>query len=479
MSGAATRPGCVPFSLGDLVRWTGGRAVRGEADARFHAVSIDTRTLAEGALFVAIRGPRHDAHDFLAGAVEAGAAGLLVEDGRLPDAALPGEGPVVAVPDTTRGLGALARGHREGFEGPVIALTGSSGKTTTKEMCAAILSAAGPCLKTEGNLNNEYGVPLTLLRRRPEHQRAVIEMGMNHRGEIARLVAIARPDVGLVTNVGTAHIEHLGSQEEIALEKGDLVAGLPVEGVAVLNADDPRVVAQKGRAPGPVQTYGREQPADVTARDVERLPGGRYGFRLAAPSGTVRIEVTGLGDTTVINALAAAAAALAAGVGLGDVERGLAGYRPIAGRLAPRPHPSGATIIDDSYNANPQSLAASLRALADLRGDGRAIAVLGDMGELGDHADEAHRAAGRLAGELGLDRLVAVGARARLVCEGARAAGLAGDRATPADGPADAAALLGPGLRDGDWVLVKGSRAMHMEDVVEALVGPDVREEPS
>jgi hypothetical protein len=183
----------------------------------------------------------------------------------------------------------------------------------------------------------------------------VIEMGMNHRGEIARLVEIARPSVGLLTNVGTAHIEFLGSEEEIALEKGDLVAGLPVDGTAVLNFDDPRVVEQKGRAPGRVLSYARETVADVTARDVRRLPGGRYAFAIETPEGSAAVELTGLGETTIINALAAAAAALASGASLSDVVRGLADYRPIAGRMAPRAHTSGATVIDDSYNANPQS----------------------------------------------------------------------------------------------------------------------------
>jgi UDP-N-acetylmuramoyl-tripeptide--D-alanyl-D-alanine ligase len=459
------------FQLDDLLRWTGGRLLHGHQPTRFAGVSIDTRTLRAGELFVAIRGTRHDAHDFLTGAVARGAAGLVVESGRGADAELREPLPVVEVADTTRALGDLAAGHRARFEGPVVAITGSSGKTTTKEMCASILSQGGPCLKTEGNLNNEFGLPLTLLRREQRHRSAVVEMGTNHRGEIARLVAIAEPTVALVTNVGTAHIEFLGSREEIAREKGDVFAGLRPEGVAVVNRDDPLVAAEAARAPGKLLGYGRLAAAEVSARNVRFVEDGEphFEFELETPHGSRALRVNGLGETNVINALAAAAAAMAAGAGLDAAAAGLEACRPIGGRMAQRRLAGDINLIDDSYNANPQSMRAALETLARLGGRSRTAAVLGDMAELGESAPEAHRDIGRLAAELGVDFLVALGERAETLVAGAIAAGMDPARVTAGCDHEDASRRLRQILRPRDWVLVKGSRAMKMERVVEAL----------
>jgi len=461
-----------PFGLRETLCWTGGRRLAGEGDVRFAGVSIDSRAVGAGELFVAIRGPRHDGHRFLEQAAARGAAGALVaRDAELP-AARP-EIALVAVPDTTKALGALAAGHRGRFRGPVVAITGSNGKTTTKEMCAAILAVTGPCLKTEGNLNNAYGLPLTLLRREAWHRSAVVEIGMNHRGEIAPLARIARPDVGVVTNVGTAHIGNLGSRDEIAREKGDLIASLGADAMAVVNRDDPRVEAQATRAPGRVLRFGFDPAADVRATDVRFLDRGAFAFGLQAPWGAARVEVPGLAETAVQNALAAAAAALAAGAGLEHVAEGLAAYRNVDGRLTPRRLADGVTVIDDSYNANPQSVRAALECLSQVKGRGRGFAVLGEMGELGAEGAEAHRDAGRWAAELGVDFLIAVGASADAVAEGAREAGLAPDRVrAEADPPPETVAReLAERLHSRDWVLVKGSRSMRMERIVEAL-GP-------
>jgi UDP-N-acetylmuramoyl-tripeptide--D-alanyl-D-alanine ligase len=355
----------------------------------------------------------------------------------------------------------------------VVAITGSSGKTTTKEMCAAILEAAGPTLKTEGNLNNEFGLPLTLLGRESEHERLVVELGMNHRGEIARLAAVAQPDVALVTNVGVAHIEFLGSQEEIANEKGDLYASLRPGGCAVANLDDPLACAQAGRFDGRILGYScrdeGEASADVRARGARFVEGGAFAFGLETPAGEATVQVTGLAATTVPNAAGAAAAALAAGAELEHVVDGLAAYRPPPGRMAPHPMPDGATVIDDSYNSNPVSLRSSLEALAALCGSGHGIAVVGDMGELGDTGDGAHRDAGRWASELGIGRVIAVGERAPLVVAGACEAGMDDSHARVAEGPEDASRQVREALEPGGWVLVKGSRAMKLERVVQAL----------
>jgi UDP-N-acetylmuramoyl-tripeptide--D-alanyl-D-alanine ligase len=459
----------VAFRARDAAAWAGARLRGGDPDARFEGVSIDTRTLTAGELFVAIRGPNHDAHDYLAAAAAAGAAGFLIETGRAVPEAL-ARLPVLEAADTTRALGDLGAGHRAGFAGPVVAITGSNGKTTTKEMCAAILEAAGPALKTRGNLNNQFGLPLTLLSREPQHERIVVELGMNHRGEIAELARIAAPTIGAVTNIGTAHVEYLGSREAIAEEKGDLLAALPPSGTAVVNADDDFAESLAGRTRARVVRFGRGPGAAVRAEAVRSTPDG-FAFELVAPQGRTAAGVAGLGDPTLANALCAAAAALAAGASLAQVAAGLAAYRPVHGRLERRRLASGIVLIDDSYNANPQSMEVALRLLAH-SGSGRRIAVLGDMGELGPAAAKAHREAGRLVAALRLDHLVAVGALAPLVAEGAAEAGMPADRIAVVATSQEAARPVLALARPGDWVLIKGSRSMRMERVAEGL-GPE------
>lgn len=468
------------IAVADALRWTGGTLLGGPADGHFGSVSIDSRRVGPGALFVAIRGPRHDAHRFLADTVRAGAVALLVEPGAFAAAGgaralpVPAAPPVavIGVPDTTAALAALAAGHRRRFAGPVIAITGSNGKTTTKEMTAAILAVRAPCLKTEGNLNNQFGLPLTLLRLAPEHHAAVVEIGMNHPGEIAPLAAVAAPTVGVVTNVGTAHIEHLGSQEGIACEKGALFAALGPDAVAVANADDPRVLAQLARTRARPLRFGRSRDADVRAEHERALEDGGVGFELVTPGGRLAVRVHGVGTVQAINALAAAAGALAAGAALEEVATGLAAWRPPAGRLQRLALADGVTVLDDSYNANPQSMEVALRSLAALAGTGRRLAVLGDMGELGDAAPAAHRGAGRLAAELRLDGLFALGEHAGEVAAGAIEAGLAPARVFAGKDPAELAARLREALHAGDRVLVKGSRSMRMERIVQALADP-------
>lgn len=459
----------LPFDVSEALRWTGGELRQGARDVRFTGLSIDTRTLQTGQLFVAIVGPQHDAHAYLERAAGAGAAGLIVDRERALPGGLGAGLPVLAVRDTTRALGDLASGHRAGFDGPVVAITGSNGKTTTKEMCAAILSAGAPTLKNRGNLNNQFGLPLTLLAREASHRRLVLELGMNHRGEIAALARIARPTIGVVTNVGTAHIEYLGSGDAIAQEKGDLLAALPPQGVAVVNAEDERAEALAARAPGRILRFGRSPDADVRAETIRRREGDDgFAFALRAPQGEVPVEVAGLGDHTILNALCAAAAALAAGATLAEVAEGLAAHRPVGGRLQRRELRDGIVLIDDSYNANPQSMEVALRLLAGSDGS-RRVAVLGDMGELGGTAEKAHREAGRLTASLGIELLIAVGERAGWVAAGAAEAGMS-DACIRIERSSDEAALTVRELaRPGDRILVKGSRAMRMERISDLL----------
>jgi len=460
----------VPFDARDVVAWSGGHLTHGEAGVRFGGVSIDTRTLGgRDRLFFAIRGPHHDAHGFLADAVRAGAAGLVVERGRRLPPSLPGALAVVEVADTTAALGAVAAGHRAGFRGPVVAITGSNGKTTTKEMCAAILSVAGPCLRTRGNLNNAYGLPLTLLEREEEHEALVVELGMNHRGEIAPLAAIARATVGVITNVGTAHVEHLGSRAAIAEEKGDLVAALAPDATAVLNADDPLVMGQAPRTRGRVLSFGRSAAADVRAEHVVSLGERGFAFDLVTGEGRSAIRVASLGEVAVCNALAAAAAALAAGAKLGQAAEGLARLEPVHGRMERVSLARNVILINDTYNANPQSMEVALRSLASLKGASRGIAVLGDMGELGETAEQAHRLTGALVAELGLDFLFALGAHAGTTAAGALAGGMDPARVHVGRDHDEIGVEVARILQGDDWVLVKGSRSMRMERIVEAL----------
>ena len=457
-----------PFSAKDVLRWTQGRLASGKPSTLFNAAVIDSRLVSEGHLFIAIVGPNHDAHRFLPQVLEASAAGVLVKPGTRVQA---GTACVIEVEDTVAALAAVAAGHRSLFEGPVVAITGSSGKTTTKEMCAAILQAAGPCLKTQGNLNNEFGLPLTLLQREDRHQRLVVELGMNHRGEIARLASIAQPTIALVTNCGLAHIEFLGSREAIAEEKGDLYAALEPNGVAVANLDDPLANAQARRFEGRVIEYSCGEQGDVRARNSRLVDGEAFVFDLETPLGKAALRVAGLSQTTVTNAAAASAAAIAAGTDLEAVVTGLERYRPPDGRMTHYQIADGATLIDDSYNANPASMRASLEALSALATSAQAVAVVGDMGELGAAGEDAHRETGRIAAELGIDWLIAVGEHAPLVIEGAREAGMEPERSLVASGTDAATRFVRQCLQKNDWVLIKGSRAMKLERVVQTLRG--------
>jgi UDP-N-acetylmuramoyl-tripeptide--D-alanyl-D-alanine ligase len=378
--------------------------------------------------------------------------------------------PRLAVADTLAALGAVARLHRRRFAIPVVGVTGSNGKTTTREMIAAILATRGPVLKTEGNLNNEVGVPLTLLGLDASHQAAVVEMGMNHPGEISRLVALAAPQVGVVTLAAPAHLEGLGTVEAVADAKAELYQGLPAGGVAVANADDPRMLKRAQASGHRLLTFavGRGRRGDVVVLDV--LSQGEDGLRFVLGIGNreVPVRIPGLvGVHNAANAAAAAAAAIAVGCVDREIVAGLAAVRPVGRRLRVETLASGLQLVDDCYNANPSSMTAALRTLLDLsRGGGRRpVAVLGDMLELGAFEAEAHRALGAEAARAGLARLAAFGPRARATAEAARAAGLDAFHTEDLSALLDWARALAPT----DALLVKGSRGMKLERLVEAL----------
>lgn len=432
------------------------------ADAAFASVGTDSRTAGPGELFVALKGERFDGHQFIGRAAEQGAAAAMAdkaEGGRLK-AAL-GDFPLLLVDDTRLALGALAAFWRARFDGlKLAAVTGSNGKTTVKEMLAAILRAAAGedrVLVTQGNLNNDIGMPLTLLRLRAQHRFAVIEMGMNHPGEIAYLTGIAKPDVALVNNAQAAHLEGLGSVEAVARAKGEIFQGLKAGGVAVVNADDAFAPLWRELAGGHrVIDFGLENPAQVSA-DYRLLAFGSE-LKMRTPQGSADAILRVPGLHNVRNALAATAAAVALGIGLEAIAAGLGEFAGVKGRLQKKAGQHGAMLIDDSYNANPASVGAAIAVLA--AAPGKKVLVLGDMGELGAGAEMLHEQIGVQAKNAGVDRLLALGGLS------AAAVRAFGNGARHFDDIEGLQAEL-EGLLDSDvTVLVKGSRFMQMERVV-------------
>lgn len=432
------------------------------ADAAFKGVSTDSRTLSPGELFVALSGPRFNGEDYVAAAVARGAAGAVVR------AEQPGAGSQILVDDTLAALASGAHAWREGFAIPVVGVAGSNGKTTVKELISAILSQAGPCLSTRGNLNNHIGVPLTLFRIGGEHRFAVVEMGADRAGEVATLVRIGRPTVGIITNAGAEHLEGFGSLEGVARAEGEMVAGLSPDATAVINHDDPFALLWKNMTAARVSTFGLAPGADFTAGAVRTTideSGFVTQFTLHAPQGSIAVELHLAGRHNLTNALGAAAAASAAGVSLADIARGLGSMRPVPGRLQFKRAASGAWIIDDSYNANPSSVQAGIDVLAQLAG--RRWLVFADMGELGDYASESHTQVGIQAKAAGIERVFATGTLARLAVEsfGAGAAWFADTAALAAAVGAEATAEV--------RMLIKGSRFNRLERVVAALVAKE------
>ncbi|MGE0114809.1 MAG: UDP-N-acetylmuramoyl-tripeptide--D-alanyl-D-alanine ligase [Steroidobacteraceae bacterium] len=451
----------VQFSSASLAQQVQGRLVG--ADVAFDSVSIDTRTLTTSALFVALKGPNFDGHDYVSVAMARGAVAALVER-ELPLAL-----PQIVVPDALTALSQFAHVWRMQFGYPVIGVTGSNGKTTTKEMLGSILSQRGACLVTRGNLNNHIGVPLTLLGLNAGHQAAVIEMGASNPGEIAHLARIARPDIGLVTNAGAAHLEGFGGLEGVARGKGELFQALSGKGVAIINADD--VFADYWRVhcnAATIYSFGVDRAADFSASKVlahHDAPGGNGGFQtrfeLSTPQGVCAVSLQLAGIHNLRNALGAAAAAHAAGASLAQIQAGLNSMRPVGGRLQPKPAIHDAALIDDSYNANPNSVKAGIDALRSL--GGRRWLIFGDMLELGPDAPQMHVEVGVYARSAGIEKLLAVGANARHAVD---AFGAGGQWFASLDELIAAAqATIEPGVT----VLIKGSRGNRLERAAAAL----------
>ena len=447
-------------SLSQLHAWlTGAKRVR---DARVDGVSTDSRNILAGNLFVALRGERFDAHDFLPDVVAKGAAAVMVE--RLPEGL---QVPALVVPDTRVALGELARQWRRQFAIPLIGVTGSNGKTTVKEMIAAIFQAAhgtGHYLATRGNLNNEIGVPLTLLQLSADHRAAVIEMGMNHVGEIAVLSAIAQPTVGLVNNAQREHQEFMHSVEAVARENGAVLEALPDDGIAVFPADDEHVSIWRSQAWARghrrTVTFGFSGEADVTCEYRLADFGSDLYLRVNQERYSLRLSAAGVHN--VRNAIAAAACCHAIGIGPAAIASGLESFVPVGGRMQRRPAADGFTVIDDTYNANPDSVLAAIEVLAQEKAP--RILVLGDMGEVGAQGRQFHEEVGARAARCGLEHLLTFGTLSR------HAATAFGTNARHFDDLENLMASLRELLTQGGTVLVKGSRFMQMERVVRRLV---------
>jgi len=458
----------IPLTAEQIATAIDARLVRGDSAATAGAVTIDSRRVGAGDCFFAISGEQHDGHDFVDAAATAGAGIVVVE--RAPESLARDHVAVLQVADTTAALQALGGWLRRELDPTVVAITGSLGKTTTKELAAALIGLRYSVHATPGNLNNHWGLPLSLLGLEPHHDVMVAELAMSRSGEIRALARIAAPDVGVITNVAPAHMENFADLEAVAAAKEELAEELPRSGTLILNADDPRTARMSARGAlhvFRVVHFGRQQAADVRAVGVTAVsPGWAFDLEIAGESRPVRLYLPGLAG--IDSFLGAAATAWAVGVSLDDIVAHAPSLRPLANRGDVR-RVNDVTLLDESYNASPVAVKAALDTLAALPAEGRRIAVLGDMLEMGEWTGQVHREVGAHATGTGVDLLVAVGAFAGLIAAGASAGGMGADAIVEFDTAEDAAAWLAPRLQRDDALLVKGSRAVHLEHVVNAV----------
>ena len=458
------------WTVAQIVEATRGSLVQGNLHAEVVRINTDSRQAAQGDCFVALAGENFDGHDFLEATVTRGASALVVREGSgfVP---APAEVAIVAVPDTLYALGHLARFHRQQYTLPVVGITGSNGKTSSKEMLARILEQDRNVLKNKGNFNNLVGVPLTLLQLNPQHQVAVVEMGINVPGEMARLVEISRPTVGLITNIQPAHLQGLKSADAILAEKGKLLQSLGPEGIAIINLDDERLPGfAKGLAARQI-TYSVTDPsAEVHVTGKVHHDDRGSTFKLALRGENIDVFLPVLGMHQARNAVAAAAAAYALGVSASAVARGLASHLPVTQRMQVQQLADGTRIVNDTYNANPVSVVAAVEAVASVRGGRPFMVVLGEMRELGERSAVLHHQVGEKVGFLGVDRLITLGEMAEEIGKGAQLAGMRPEQCCHAQDHGEVVALLRENWQSGAWILIKGSRGMRMEQVVEGIL---------
>ncbi len=461
----------LPFTVQDILTATGGELLSGDQTHVFGGVSIDSRKINKEEFFVAIVGEAHDGHDFIRDIIQKDVRGFII-DKKHSKKFISSDGKdkrrvFVAVDDTTKALGKLATFQRKRSGVHLIAVTGSSGKTTTRSLISSVMEQKFSTLSTMGNYNNEIGLPLTLLRLEKGHKWAVVELGMNHVGEIRDLARICLPDIGVITNIGPAHLAGLGSIEGVMKAKGELLSEINPGGTAVLNADDPRILKLSKNAGVKVLLYGISEKAAVRGTSFKQ-EGNRIHFTLILPDAEIPIDFEACGDFMVSNSLAAAASGYLAGLPAEAIKEGIEKFRPIKGRMNIHRLKTGINLIDDTYNANPDSVKSAIRSLTSIKGGARGFLVLGDMFELGEYSEEMHKKIGEFAAESGISRLYATGRFSESVAEGAHSKGM-NQSSIFTGSRKEMLAHLKKSLEPGDWVLVKGSRAMKMEEIVEEL----------
>lgn len=455
------------FEMDEILRATRGTLVNGPSIGTATGITTDTRTLRPGEAFLALRGEKFDGHDYLQQAAEKGAAVFIVmDDGDSPDNI-----PVIRVADTLIALGDLAKYHRSRFQGPVVAITGSNGKTTTKEMAAAVLGSVWETVKTEKNFNNEIGLPMTLFRIEETTKACVVEMGMRGLGQIRALANIAEPTLGIITNVGVTHMELLGSQEAIAEAKGELAEALPESGQLILNADDPRVNVMSERSKARAYRYSLDVPADLYLKQRSTEGEGQH-LSLDGRWGPFEAYLPALGRHNASNAMAALLTGLVLGISPQDAIKGLSELHLVDQRLRLRAAASGLQILDDTYNSSPPAVEAALEAMESIKTTGRRIAVLGDMLELGKTSLEAHAGVGRVLAQHHVEMVYAFGPLSEETARTAKEMGIFARHYLEMEPLIED--LVGM-VRSNDLILVKGSRGMRMERVVEGLLRSDIK----
>ena len=461
----------IPWSTPEILEATHGELLGGDVNRQFARVSIDSRNITRSDIFVAIIGDVHDGHTYVQDVVRNGVQGVMINKNSTADLPISEwqnkNISCVAVEDTTRSFGDLAAFNRRRADALVVAITGSNGKTTTRKLTSAVVSRQFNTLSTVGNYNNQIGLPLTLLNLQREHQWAVVELGTNSPGEIARLAEICTADIGVITNIGPVHLEGLGSLDGVMREKGDLLNHLKPDGKAVLNADDHRIRNLAAETDKKVVLFGLTEAATVRAEMINETAGA-ITFTLVLEQERISVDLNTSGHFMVANALAAAAVGFLTGLSIQQLKIGLERFSPTPGRMNILHMPNDIHIIDDTYNANPISMQAVISTLKAISGGNRTILACGDMLELGEHAESFHKQIGTLAGASGIRKLYVTGEFAEAVAAGAREAQMSardifnGSK----DNIFDALKQM---LKPGDWVLIKGSRGMAMEDIVNAL----------
>jgi len=459
------------FHGAEILKATDGIVISGAIDRIFCGVSTDTRQIHRGNLFIPLKGEKFNGHDFIADAVKTGAAGFLIQRGsedkipqRLEDAV------VISVEDNLKALGDIANFWRRHCKATIVAITGSSGKTTTKEMIATIAGLSKNVSKASGNFNNLIGLPLSIFRINERHEIAILEMGTNAPGEIGRLTRIAEPDIGLVTNIGPAHLEGLKSLDMVREEKMDLFRNMAESGIAVINLDDKKLLISDADWRGEKVTFGLNTNADVSAEKIKTR--GVQGVSFTIKIGEFRqdIKMSTVGSHNIYNALAAAASSWALGIEYQTICQGLTAFQPVSGRMEIHRLNNGAFIINDTYNANPASFRAALETLKNLKGDHESTVIMGDMLELGDQAEELHEGIGSLMADTEVGTIFLRGRLSPATAAGALKKNMPKDQVFFFEKPEEILSRLSSYVKEGDWILVKGSRQTKMEDTVGAII---------